>query len=117
LKKCRSLRSFIDDLLDRKNLDAICGPATGPSWCIDFINGDFWTGYGAYTPAAIAGYPSVTVPMGQVDGLPIGLSFMGRAYSEAGLITIAYAYEQISGNRRTPSYLKTFDGINRNENL
>ncbi|HSU27972.1 MAG TPA: amidase [Chitinophagaceae bacterium] len=107
LKKCGNLRKVIDDLLTSSKLDALCGPATGTSWCIDFVNGDFWTGYGAYGPAAVAGYPSVTVPMGNVNEIPVGLSFLGRAYDEPGLITIAYGYEQVSKNRRAPEFKKS----------
>lgn len=104
LAKSTSIRKFLNDLLEKNNLDAICGPATGSAWCIDPLNGDFWTGYGAYGPAAVAGYPSVTVPMGFLDELPIGISFMGKAYDEPGLIAIAYAYEQVSKNRREPKF-------------
>lgn len=106
-KKMDGMKEFLTQLLDCNRLDALCGPATGTAWCNDPVNGDFWTGYGAYTPAAIAGWPSVTVPMGFVAGLPVGLSFLGRAFSEPLLISIAYAYEQISKNRQPPAYLPT----------
>jgi amidase len=99
-------RGAIDKLIKEHQLSAICGPANGPSWCIDLINGDAFTGYGAYSPAAMAGYPSITVPMGMVDGLPIGISFIGTAYSEPELIKIAYAYEQVSKNRIPPTFQK-----------
>ena len=104
LNKSLSIRKFLDDLLEKEQLHALCGPATGLSWCVDFINGDFWPGYGAYGPAAIAGYPSVTVPMGNVNGLPIGISFLGKAYDEPELISIAYAYEQGSKKRIRPAF-------------
>jgi len=105
LKKLLTVtRGAIDKLLKEHRLDAICGPASGPSWCIDLINGDAFTGYGAYSPAAEAGYPSITVPMGMVFELPIGLSFIGTAYSEPSLIKIAYAYEQASRNRVAPQF-------------
>jgi amidase len=107
LAKSTSMRKFLDDLLAKENLHALCGPATGSAWCIDPLNGDFWTGYGAYGPAAVAGYPSITVPMGFLNELPIGLSFMGKAYDEPGLIAIAYAYEQMSKNRREPKFKGT----------
>jgi amidase len=110
VEKLRTYQNFINDLMEKDKLNAICGPATGPSWCIDFINGDFWTGYGSYSPAAVTGYPSITVPMGFVEGLPIGLSFLGKAYSEPELLAIAYAYEQISNNRKMPEFIKTFKG-------
>ena len=85
----------------------LCGPATGTSWCNDLINGDFWTGYGTYTPAAVAGYPSITVPMGFISELPVGLSFIGKAFGESEIIAIGYAYEQISKNRKQPQFLPT----------
>lgn len=107
LARSTGIRRFLDDLLAKNNLHAICGPATGSAWCIDPLNGDFWTGYGAYGPAAVAGYPSVTVPMGFLNELPVGISFMGKAYDEPGLIAIAYAYEQISKNRREPKFKGT----------
>lgn len=105
--KVTGVRKMIDDLLNEQNLDALCGPATGPSWCIDPVNGDFWTGYGSYGPAALAGYPSLTVPMGFVSEIPVGLSFLGRAYDEGKLITIGYAYEQVSKKRRAPKFIKS----------
>ncbi len=110
LTKLHTIRKFIDDLLSENKLDALCGPATGPSWCIDLINGDHWTGYGAYGPAATTGYPSITVPMGTLNELPIGISFFGRPYDEPGLLAIAYAYEQASKNRMAPKFISTFNG-------
>jgi amidase len=104
LAKSTSMRGFLTNLMKGQNLDALCGPATGSAWCIDPINGDFWTGYGAYGPAAVSGFPSITLPMGFVSELPIGLSFIGRAYDEPVIISIAYAYEQISKNRREPKF-------------
>ena len=104
LAKSTSLRKTLTDLMQAQNLDALCGPSTGTSWCIDPVNGDFWTGYGAYGPAAVAGFPSITVPMGFLDELPIGLAFFAGAYEEPKLISIGYAYEQISKNRREPKF-------------
>jgi amidase len=100
-------RNSIDGLLKEHGLTAICGPANGPSWCIDLINGDSFTGYGTYSPAAVAGYPSVTVPMGMVSGLPIGITFLGTAYAESDLITVAFAYEQSSKKRTKPEFRVT----------
>jgi amidase len=100
-------RGAIDGLFKQHSLDAICGPSNGPSWCIDMINGDFFTGYGTYSPAAIAGYPSVTLPMGTLFELPLGITFIGKAFGEPELLAIAYAYEQVSKNRREPKFLKT----------
>jgi amidase len=108
MSELTAIRKFLDDMMSKNKLDAFCGPASGPSWCTDLINGNHWTGYGAYGPAAMAGYPSITIPMGLVSELPIGLSFFGRAYDEPGLIAIAYAYEQASKNRVAPKYLPTF---------
>lgn len=100
-------RDAINQTLTELKLDAISGPSYGPSWCIDWVNGDYSTGYGFSSPAAIAGYPHITVPMGFVSNLPIGISFFGKAYDEGGLLTIAYAYEQISKQRKPPAFLKT----------
>lgn len=108
LSKSLGMRKVIDNLMEENKLDALCAPATGTAWCIDFINGDFWTGYGGYGPAAVAGYPSVTLPMGNVHELPVGISFIGKAYDEAGILSIAYAYEQASKNRKPPTFKKTF---------
>ncbi len=100
-------RQAIDDLLNNQGLTAICGPSNGPSWCIDLINGDSFTGYGMYSPAAVAGYPSITVPMGMALGLPVGLSFIGRAFGEPELIAVGYAYEQASKKREVPLFKTT----------
>ena len=100
--------TYIDKLLRDQSLDALCGPATGPAWCIDPITGDHWTGYGAYGIAAVTGYPSITVPMGMVNELPVGISFFSKAYDEPGLLAIAYAYEQASKNRMAPKFIPTF---------
>jgi len=107
LAKIIAVRKRIDEELQKNNLDALCGPATGPSWCIDPVNGDSWTGYGAYGPAALAGYPSLTMPMGNVQELPVGISFLGKAYDEPGLISIAFAYEQASKKRTAPEFKPT----------
>ncbi len=100
-------RTGIDGVLKEHQLDAICGPMNGPSWCTDLINGDYFTGYGFYSTPAIAGYPHINVPMGLVYGLPVGLLFMGTAYSEPQLLTLAYAYEQASQKRVPPQFLAT----------
>jgi amidase len=107
LDKIRKVEVSLNQLFEKENLDALCGPATGAPWCIDPVNGDFWTGYGAYGPAAISGFPSITLPMGLVDELPVGISFLGKAYEEGALIQIAYAYEQASKNRVAPRFLPT----------
>ena len=69
-------RQALNSIMSEHQLDTVCGPATGPTWCTDLVNGDFFTGYGVYASAAIAGYPHITVPMGLVFELPIGLSFL-----------------------------------------
>lgn len=107
LAKSTSVRQAIDMIIRENRLDALLGPATGSPWCIDPVNGDAWTGYGAYGPAAVAGYPSVTVPMGFLDGLPVGLSFIASAYEEPKLIGLAYAYEQLSRNRKAPAFTRS----------
>lgn len=93
----------IDAVMDAEKLDALVTIANGPSWPIDLVNGDAYTG-GASSPAAVAGYPSITVPAGDVHGLPVGVLFFGKAWSEPKLIAIAYAYEQATKARRAPAF-------------
>ncbi len=93
----------IDAVLKEHRLDALVAPTSGPAWKIDLVNGGGGIG-GCSTPAAMAGYPAITVPMGMVHGLPVGLTFMGTAWSEPTLIRLAYAFEQASMARRTPTY-------------
>ena len=92
----------IDQVLQAHQLDALVAPTGGPAWLTDVINGDHYGGSFS-SPAAVAGYPHITVPAGFVQGLPVGLSFVGTAYSDARLIRLAYAYEQASLQRRPPS--------------
>ncbi len=106
-KNTTTSRNIIQTVMQQNNLQAISGPTYGPSWCIDLINGDSSSGYSLSSPAAISGFPHITVPMGQVDGLPIGLSFFGTAYTEPELIKLAYAYEQASKTRVAPTFKKT----------
>ncbi|MDN5202886.1 amidase [Fulvivirgaceae bacterium BMA10] len=93
----------IDKVMDEHQLDAIIGPTGGPAWPIDVINGDHFGG-GSSSPAARAGYPNITVPAGFINGLPVGISFFGRAYSEPTLIKLAFAYEQLTEHRRAPEF-------------
>lgn len=93
----------IDKAMDENNLDAIIAPTGSPAWKTDHVNGDHYLG-GSSSPAAISGYPNITVPMGMVQGLPVGLSFFGRAWSEPVLIEITYAYEQASKHRSAPKF-------------
>jgi amidase len=108
LAKCRtqSRKEGIDLLMEKHQLDAIFAPTQGPAWLIDLANGDFFTG-SSTSPAAVAGYPSITVPAGFVFGLPVGVSFWGRANSEATLLKFAFAFEQATKVRRAPEYLPT----------
>ncbi|MEO6104639.1 MAG: amidase [Pseudoxanthomonas sp.] len=92
--------------LDKDNLDALIAPSMAPAWPTDPVLGDHFLGAG-YGIAAVAGTPSITVPMGDVRGLPIGLAFLGRAYSEPELLGFAYAYEQATHLRKPPQYLPT----------
>lgn len=94
----------IDAAMKAHRLDALLAPAQGPAWRIDLVNGDPDLP-SAYGPAAVAGYPSVTVPAGFVHGLPVGMLFFGRKWSEPTLIGIAYAYEQATHARRNPGFL------------
>ena len=96
----------IDAVMKQHNLDALVAPSGGPAWLTDFIKGDN-SGGGFTSPAAVAGYPHITVPAGAVYGLPIGLSFVGGAWSEPILIKLAYAYEQASKQRRAPTFPRT----------
>ncbi|GAA4295131.1 amidase [Nibribacter koreensis] len=106
-KNLRESRAIINKIMEDNKLDAISGPTYGPSWCIDVVNGDAFSGYGLSTPAAISGYPHITVPMGLVHHLPIGFSFFGKPYTEGPLIGLAYAFEQATKARTKPTYLRS----------
>ena len=97
----------IDALMDEHQLDAIVAPTRDLPWVTDHIKGDRLDGGSSAGPAAIAGYPDISVPMGFVSGLPAGVSFFGRAWSEPVLIRIAYAYEQATQQRRAPTFVPT----------
>jgi amidase len=101
----------IDATMTKFRLDALVAPTGGPAWLTDLVNGDSGTASqpGPSTVAAVAGYPHITVPMGSDRGLPLGLSFIGRAWSEATLIRIAYGFEQATHARRPPTFAQTAD--------
>ena len=102
---CRTLsrEEGIDKVMAAHRLDALVAPSNGPAWLTDFIKGDN-SGGGFSQPAAVAGYPHITVPAGYVAGLPIGISFVAGAWAEPRLISLAYAFEQATLHRRTPTY-------------
>ena len=99
----RTTRDGIDTILDEHDLDALIAPSNGPAWMTDHVNGDVAYGIGSSTFAAVSGYANITVPAGFVSGLPIGVSFIGTAFSEKTLIDIAYAFGQASMARHSPS--------------
>ncbi|HET9180124.1 MAG TPA: amidase [Terriglobia bacterium] len=110
LEKCRTLSrdKGIDATMEKYKLDTLVAPTAGPAFTTDLVNGDHDTG-GSSSPAAIAGYPHVTVPAGFVFGLPVGISFFGRAWSEPTLIKLAYSFEQATKFRKPPKFLPTAD--------
>ena len=92
LAKLLTMRQYVDKLMEDRNLDVLCG-----------------VGSGAFGPAAITGYPAITVPMGIYENIPYGITFFARAFEEPKLLSIAYAYEQISKKRTTPTYIPNFN--------
>ncbi len=106
LAKSLTSRKIIDDLMVQHQLDAISGTSIGLPCCIDLINGDYDTGFYFCPPAAMAGYPHITVPMGKVHGLPVGFSFIAGAWKEAELFGLAYAFEQAANKREAPSFIE-----------
>ena len=111
LKKTLSTRHIIDEMLSKNKLNAICGTSIGLAGCTDLINGDYDAGFYFCPPAAMAGYPHITVPMGRVHELPAGFSFIAGAYKEAELLTLAYAFEQATKKREAPKYFKSANAI------
>jgi amidase len=96
----------IDAVMRKYSLDALVAPTGGPAWLSDLVNGDGGTAAapGPSTVTSVAGYPHITVPAGYVRGLPVGMSFFGRAWSEPTLIRLAYAYEQATKHRKPPTF-------------
>ena len=98
----------IDFIMDKFKLDALIAPTGGPAWTTDLINGDHSAG-GSSSAAAVAGYPNINVTAGSLWGLPVGISFFGRAWSEPTLLKIAYSFEQRTKARKKPRFLSTID--------
>lgn len=103
-----SRQKGIDSVMDAHRLDALVTPTTSPAWAIDLVDGDHGMG-GSSQPTALAGYPAITVPAGYSFGLPVGITFMGRAFSEPTLIRLAYAFEQATRHRVPPRYRAEVD--------
>jgi amidase len=104
-KRCEAWRDSLAKAMESQGLDAVVAPTNGPAHVLDPLVGDRWLGSSS-TYAAVAGYPNITVPCGDVWGLPVSLSFFGPAWSEPRLIAIAYAFEQVSRARRAPEFLR-----------
>ncbi len=98
----------IDKVMNQHQLDAIIAPTGGPAWTTDLVNGDHFSG-GSSTAAAVAGYPNITAPAGYVHGLPVGISFFGKAWSEPTLLKLAFAFEQATRFRHAPGLKPTAD--------
>jgi amidase len=111
LRKSRDgSREILNKVMEADHLDALCGITAGPPCSTDVIYGDQWGNVSSTTPAAISGYPHVSVPSGMVHGLPVGLSFFGLPYTEPLLIGIAHAYEQLSAKRVPPRFETRYEG-------
>jgi amidase len=96
----------IDGVMEKFHLDAIVAPTGGPAWLTDLVDGDH-AGGGSSNAAAVAGYPNINVPAGFIFGLPVGVSFFGRAWSEPALLKIAYGFEQLVKARKSPQFLES----------
>ncbi len=107
LTKTLSSRKIMNDLMAKNKLDAIIGTSYGIPGCIDLFNGDYSDGFYFASPAAMAGYPHITVPMGKIHELPIGLSIMAGAYQEPMVLSLAFAFEQATLHRAAPKFIKS----------
>jgi amidase len=109
LAKCRRITRTegLDTVLESMNLDAVVGVTLGPACRADLVLGDRWLGGDLMSVAAVAGYPHLTVPLGQIFGLPVGLSFVGRRWSEPALLLMAFAFEKGMKARKPPKFLPT----------
>ena len=107
IKSSKSAATIIAGIMEKHNLDAIAGVTIGPPNCIDCVLGDYNNGFYFCPPAAMAGYPHITVPMGSVHGLPVGFSILAKAYEEQKLFNMAYAYEQATHWRTPPKFLRS----------
>ncbi|WP_228445680.1 amidase [Terricaulis silvestris] len=110
-RAARTARQMLDGLMQNNRVDALVAPTQGAAWVTDIVNGDHFVGGGASSLPAVSGYPHVTVPMGMVNGLPVGLSFLGEAWSEAKLLSFAYAYEQRANARVAPTYVRSVEDL------
>ena len=107
-KSHTDVKNMIDAVMKENKLDAISGLTMGPACSIDTIYGDRWGDVFLTSPAAMSGYPHITIPCGKVYDLPVGLSFFSGAYQEGEIISLAYGYEQASKNRIKPEFKKAF---------
>jgi amidase len=107
LARSKTAAKILDEIMAKNQLDAICSTSYGPANLIDLVHGDYSVGFYFSGPAARAGYPHITVPMGQVSGLPVGFSFIAGPWEEGKIIGLAYAYEQASKKRSAPQFKPT----------
>jgi amidase len=107
----------IDTLIVDNKLDALIAPGDGPASRIDVVTGDHFSGGSATSLAAVAGYPNLTVPMGYVQGMPVGIDFIGRAWTEDRLLALGYAFEQATHARHAPAYEPSVEGTERIQRL
>jgi amidase len=110
-RAARTAAQMIDGLMANNRVDALVAPTLGPAWTTDIVNGDHFVGGGSTSLPAISGYPHVTVPMGLVSGLPVGISFIGERWSEAKLLSFAFAFESRANARMPPTYARSIEDL------